>query len=95
GKLANYRSQLIQTAGQMAEMQVKTTGATGAIYNASEKMISRGQKMEKVGGALTKGITLPILAGAAAVTTAAVKWESDFAGVKKTNDEVVDSTGKV
>ena len=35
--------------------------------------------MEKVGGALTKGITLPILAGAAAVTTAAVKWESDFA----------------
>lgn len=94
-KLANYRSQLIQTAGQMAEMQVKTTGATGAIYNASEKMISSGQKMEKVGGALTKGITLPILAGAAAVTTAAVKWESDFAGVKKTNDEVVDSTGKV
>lgn len=95
GKLANYRSQLIQTAGQMAEMQVKTTGATGAIYNASEKMISSGQKMEKVGEALTKGITLPILAGAAAVTTAAVKWESDFAGVKKTNDEVVDSTGKV
>ncbi|EIB6804730.1 phage tail tape measure protein [Enterococcus faecalis] len=95
GKLANYRSQLIQTAGQMAEMQVKTTGATGAIYNASEKMISSGKKMEKVGGALTKGITLPILAGAAAVTTAAVKWESDFAGVKKTNDEVVDSTGKV
>lgn len=95
GKLANYRSQLIQTAGQMAEMQVKTTGATGAIYNASEKMISSGQKMEKVGGALTKGITLPILAGAAAVTTAAVKWKSDFAGVKKTNDEVVDSTGKV
>lgn len=95
GKLANYRSQLIQTAGQMAEMQVKTTGATGAIYNASEKMIASGQKMEKVGGALTKGITLPILAGAAAVTTAAVKWESDFAGVKKTNDEVVDSTGKV
>ncbi|MDN3086144.1 phage tail tape measure protein [Enterococcus faecalis] len=95
GKLANYRSQLIQTAGQMAEMQVKTTGATGAIYNASEKMISSGQKMEKVGGALTKGITLPILAGAAAVTKAAVKWESDFAGVKKTNDEVVDSTGKV
>lgn len=95
GKLANYRSQLIQTAGQMAEMQVKTTGATGAIYKASEKMISSGQRMEQMGGALTKGVTMPILAGAAAVTTAAVKWESDFAGVKKTNDEVVDSTGKV
>lgn len=95
GKLANYRSQLIQAAGQMAEMQVKTTGATGAIYKASEKMISSGQRMEQMGGALTKGVTMPILAGAAAVTTAAVKWESDFAGVKKTNDEVVDSTGKV
>lgn len=95
GKLANYRQQLAQTAGQLAEMQVKTTGATGAIYNASEKMIASGQRMEKVGSALTKGLTLPLAAGVTAVTTAAVKWESAFAGVKKTNDEVVDSTGKV
>lgn len=51
GKLANYRSQLIQTAGQMAEMQVKTTGA---IYNASEKMISSGQKNGKSGRSLNK-----------------------------------------
>ncbi|MGL9971485.1 phage tail tape measure protein [Enterococcus sp. DIV1420a] len=95
GKLANYRAQLIQTAGQLAETQIKTTGATGAIYKASEKMISSGKRMEQVGGALTKGVTLPILAGAAAVVTASIKWESAFTGVKKTNDEVVDSTGKV
>lgn len=95
GKLAGYKQQLINTAGSLAELEVKTTGATGAIYAGSEKMISAGKQMESVGGSLTKGVTLPILAGAAAVTTAAISWESAFAGVKKTNDEVVDSTGKV
>lgn len=95
GKLAGYKQQLINTAGSLAELEVKTTGATGAIYAGSEKMISAGKQMESVGGSLTKGLTLPILAGAAAVTTAAISWESAFAGVKKTNDEVVDSTGKV
>lgn len=95
GKLAGYKQQIINTAGSLAELEVKTTGATGAIYAGSEKMISAGKQMESVGGSLTKGLTLPILAGAAAVTTAAISWESAFAGVKKTNDEVVDSTGKV
>ncbi|HAP6208339.1 TPA: phage tail tape measure protein, partial [Enterococcus faecium] len=32
---------------------------------------------------------------ATAVTSAAISWESAFAGVKKTNDEVVDSNGNV
>lgn len=95
GKLAGYKQQLINNAGSLAELEVKTTGATGAIYAGSEKMISAGKQMESAGGSLTKGLTLPILAGAAAVTTAAISWESAFAGVKKTNDEVVDSTGKV
>ncbi|MBO0445549.1 phage tail tape measure protein [Enterococcus ureilyticus] len=95
GKLAGYKQQLIKTAGSLAEFEVKTTGATGAIYAGSEKMISAGKRMESVGGSMTKGLTVPILAGAAAVTTAAISWESAFAGVKKTNDEVVDSTGKV
>ncbi|MHC5250446.1 phage tail tape measure protein [Enterococcus sp. LJL90] len=95
GKLASYRQQLIQTAGAYAELQVKTTGATGAIYSASEKMVSAGKGMQTVGSAMTKGVTLPIAAAATAVTTAAISWESAFAGVKKTNDEVVDSTGKV
>ncbi|HAP3316334.1 TPA: phage tail tape measure protein, partial [Enterococcus faecalis] len=54
-----------------------------------------GQSIEKVGGSMTKGITLPIAGAVGAVTTAAVKWESAFTGVKKTNDEMVDSNGKV
>lgn len=95
GKLAGYKQQLINTAGSLAELEIKTTGATGAILAGSEKMISAGQGMENVGSAMTKGLTLPILAGATAVTTAAISWESAFAGVKKTNDEVANSTGKV
>ncbi|MGM0117389.1 phage tail tape measure protein [Enterococcus sp. AZ189] len=95
GKLAGYKQQLINTAGSLAELQVKTTGATGAILAGSEKMISAGKGMESVGAGMTKGLTVPIIAGAAAVTTAAISWESAFAGVKKTNDEVVDTNGKV
>lgn len=60
-----------------------------------DKTASIGQSIEKVGGSMTKGITLPIAGAVGAVTTAAVKWESSFTGVKKTNDEMVDSNGKV
>ncbi len=95
GKLANYRKQLIDTAGAIAEYQVKNEGLTGAIYKNSERLISAGDKMSSLGGKLTTGLTIPILAGAGAVTKAAVDWESAFAGVKKTNDEVTDSNGKV
>lgn len=95
GKLANYKKQLIDTAGAMAEWQVKNEGLTGAIYKGSEKMINAGEKMSSLGGKLTTGLTLPIIASAGAATKAAIDWESAFAGVKKTNDEVTDSNGNV
>ena len=94
-RLASYNSQLVDTSRQLAEMQVRTTGATGAILSGSERMISAGKKMESAGSALTKGLTVPLVAGVSAVTTAAISWESAFAGVLKTNDEIVDSTGEV
>ncbi|MGM0240238.1 phage tail tape measure protein [Enterococcus sp. AZ103] len=94
-KLSGYKQEMIATAGSMAEMEVKTQGLTGQINQASEKFASAGKTMQSIGSSMTKGVTIPIAAGAAAVTKAAVSWESDFAGVKKTNDEVVDSTGKV
>jgi len=94
-KLAMYKQEMINTAGAMADMKVRTEGITGTINRASEKFSSAGKVMQGVGSALTKGVTVPLVAGAAAVTKAAISWESDFAGVKKTNDEVVDSTGKV
>lgn len=95
GKLANYKKQLIDSAGAIAEYQVKNEGLTGAIYKNSERLIKAGDKMSNLGGKLTTGLTVPILAGVGAVTKAAIDWESAFAGVRKTNDEVVDSTGKV
>lgn len=94
-KLSGYKQEMVNVSGVMAEMKIRTEGATGAINKGSERMISYGQNMQNVGSAFTKGVSLPIVAGVAAVTKAATSWESNFAGVKKTNDEVVDSTGKV
>lgn len=105
-KYANQINQAIaRQAGfekQLKATQVEFLTITSETYKAGEqfqvygkKLDSIGGKMSSVGSAMTKGITLPLAAGAAAVTKAAVSWESDFAGVKKTNDEVVDSTGKV
>ncbi|WP_025728391.1 phage tail tape measure protein [Atopobacter phocae] len=94
-KLAAYKKQLIDTAGAMAELQVKTEGWTGKLYKSSEKLISVGDKMSSVGSSLTRGLTVPLTGAVTAATTAAIKWESAFAGVKKTNDEVVDANGRV
>lgn len=95
GKLANYKLQLQQTAGAMAEYKIKNEGFTGAVNKASDSLITHGKRLESAGSAMTKGLTLPLVAGAAAVTTAAISWESAFAGVLKTNDEVLDKNGKV
>lgn len=95
GRLAANKEQLKQVAGAMAEYQVKNEGLTGAINRTSEQMVKSGKAMQSVGSAMTKGLTVPIVAGMAAVTKAAIDWESDFAGVKKTVDEVTDANGKV
>lgn len=54
-----------------------------------------GDTLSSVGTKMTMGVTVPIVAGVTAITKAAMDWESSFAGVKKTNDEVVDSNGNV
>ncbi len=102
GKLANYQMQLQNTTGQMARLQVETQGVTGWMKQHGDSYVESGKKIaafgdgvSKVGQTLTVGVTAPIMAGALAVTKAAISWESAFAGVRKTNDEVVDSNGKV
>jgi len=95
GKLANYKIQLQRTAGAMAEYKIRNEGFTGAVNKASDSLLIHGKRLESTGSAMTKGLTLPLIAGAAAVTTAAISWESGFAGVLKTNDEIVDKNGKV
>ena len=101
-KSASYEAQMKTTVGQMARVKVETEGITGKLKTQSEQWIKSGKKIENfgqklsgMGTAMTVGVTAPLLAGSAAVTKAAISWESDFAGVKKTNDEVVDSNGNV
>ena len=66
-----------------------------SLTTVGDKIQSFGNAVGGVGNALTAGVTTPIVAGAAAVVKSAISWESAFAGVKKTNDEVVDSNGNV
>lgn len=101
-KLAGYQAQLQSTAGQLARLQVETQGVTGWLKQHGDAYIKQGEKIQKFGDmvskagtALTVGVTAPIVAGATAVTKAAIDWESAFAGVKKTSDEVIDSNGNV
>ena len=42
--------------------------------------------MQSVGSTLTKGLTVPLLAGAGVAVKAAIDYESAFAGVKKPVD---------
>ena len=71
-----------------------TTFGNG-LTTVGDKIQNFGSAVGGVGKALTAGVTTPIVAGAGAVVKSAISWESAFAGVKKTNDEVVDSNGNV
>src|SRR5574337_2087447 len=102
GKLAGYQGQLQNTAGQLARLQVETQGFTGGLNRFGDSAIANGAKLtaigdgaSKLGGTLTKSVTIPLVALGAAAVKASVDYESAFAGVKKTVDEQVDSNGKV
>lgn len=102
GKLASYQTQLQNTAGQLARYKVETEGITGSLNRFGDGAISAGKRITAVsegvgavGGALTKSVTLPLVAVGAAAVKAAIDYESAFAGVKKTVDEQVDSNGKI
>ena len=102
GKLAGYQGQLQNTAGQLARYKVETEGLTGSLNAFGDNAIANGKKLtaigdgaSKIGGALTKSVTLPLVAVGAAAVKASIDYESAFAGVKKTVDEQVDANGKV
>ncbi|MEC6747330.1 phage tail tape measure protein [Marinilactibacillus sp. XAAS-LB27] len=94
-KLAGYEHQMVQTAGQLAEMKVLNEGLTGSLNKFGGVLEKRGKQMADFGDTMTKRVTLPIIAGVGLAVKAAMDWESAFAGVRKTNDEVVDSNGNV
>lgn len=80
--------------GLATEMSVFTRMGT-AMTNFGNTLQNVGGKMTGLGNTMTAGVTVPIVTGVGAVVKSAMSWESAFAGVKKTNDEVVDSNGNV
>ena len=78
---ASYEEQIKQTIGAYAELKTKTTGITGVINKTSDVLQKVGNSAQNIGTSLTHGVTIPIAGAVTAVTTAAVKWESAFAGV--------------
>jgi phage-related tail protein len=80
---------------QIAINESNWTKSGKALEEFGEKTSKVGQGFNDFGTKWTLGVTAPIVAGVTAVTTAAISWESSFAGVLKTNDEVIDKNGNV
>lgn len=103
--LIGAHTAMMDTAAKVSELQGRLQGLatemsvftrmSSAMTNFGNTLQSVGGKMTGLGNTMTVGVTAPIVAGVGAVVKSAMSWESAFAGVKKTNDEVVDSTGNV
>lgn len=103
--LLGARTTMLDTAAKVGELQKKLrklatemsvfTQVGRNLKDAGTKIQSFGNSMAGVGKSLTMGLTAPLLAGAGYAVKAAVDYESAFAGVKKTVDEVVDKNGVV
>lgn len=103
--LIGAHTAMMDTAAKVSELQGRLQGLAtemsvftrmgSAMTNFGNTLQTVGGKMTGLGNTMTVGVTAPIVAGVGAVVKSAMSWESAFAGVKKTNDEVVDSTGNV
>lgn len=94
-QLINYNKQLVNNAGEMAKWKVENEGVTGTLKTFGDTLSKRGKQMADFGDKMTTRVSLPLAAGVGVAVKAAMDWESAFAGVKKTNDEVVDANGNV
>ena len=56
------------------------------LQNNQTEMKKWGDLLTDIGGAMTKGVTLPVVAGFTASVKSAVDWESALNGVRKTTD---------
>lgn len=103
--LIGAHTAMMDTAAKVSELQGRLQSLAtemnifsrmgSAMTDFGNTLQSVGGKMTGLGNTMTVGVTAPIVAGVGAVVKSAMSWESAFAGVKKTNDEVVDSNGNV
>ncbi len=77
-KLASLAKEYINTAKAEAEMSVKTTGVTGAINKLGTAQIAIGNRMKSLGKTMTSAISLPIAAGLAYATKAAIDFDGQI-----------------
>lgn len=94
-ELERLTTQHNELGKQIAIGESNWTKSGEAMEKFGGKVSSVGDGMSSFGKKYSMGVTAPIMAGAGLVTKAAMDWETDFASVMKTNDEVVDSNGKV
>lgn len=85
GKIVSYLE--LDTSGyesslQSVMRQLKDAGNQG--LTASKRLSSLGGALGTAGSALNRGVTVPLLAAGTAAATAAISFESAFAGVRKT-----------
>ncbi|MBN1610375.1 MAG: phage tail tape measure protein, partial [Polyangiaceae bacterium] len=75
-----------QVSGTAQQIGRNVDGLSGTVTRAGQSMMAAGAKM-------TAGVTAPIVGLGVAAAKAAIDVESAFAGVIKTTDGLVDSTG--
>ena len=85
GKIVSYLE--LDTSGYESSLksvmrQLKDAGNQG--LTASKRLSSLGGALGTAGSALNRGVTVPLLAAGTAAATAAISFESAFAGVRKT-----------
>jgi TP901 family phage tail tape measure protein len=84
--LSDLRGRYAELTKEINIQSSKWTQVGNGLHSFGEKMQGIGSKMQGVGKTLTKGLTVPLLAGAGVAVKAAIDYESAFAGVKKTVD---------
>lgn len=86
----NLRASLEQTNEELKKQGIYSD----ELKEKLNKMAETGEKISGVGKSLSLKVTAPIVGAGVASVKAASDFESSFAGVKKTVDEVVDANGK-
>ena len=76
----------VKTVGVLEAVLRLQDAMSPALNVAAKNVRKAGQRFERVGGQLTRGLGLPLAAVAGGAVKAAIDFESSFAGVRKTVD---------
>ncbi|HIX42799.1 MAG TPA: phage tail tape measure protein [Candidatus Kurthia intestinigallinarum] len=97
---AEVATQNLRNEAQKLHEEYRNAGGRYAdvvdsLNTLEDKLHTVGGVMQSTGGFLTKSVTAPLLLAGGAAIAASIGFESAFAGVKKTVDELYDSNGNL